>query len=252
MNKKILIIGETCLDQYVYGTIDRVCPEAPVLCFKTMDKSTTNLGMASNVKANLENLCSSTQIDIITNTNNIIKKRFIDNKYNTIVFREDIEDKCNRIKITDYNFFIYDIIIISDYCKGFLALEDIIYISENTNATIFIDTKKKISDIIPYVDIIKINNKEFNENFDTNICLNQYDTILVVTNGEKGATKYYKDKIQYFDVHTISVRDVCGAGDTFLAGLVSKYIETNNIDTSIVFANKCASKVIQKFGVCSI
>jgi sugar/nucleoside kinase (ribokinase family) len=42
------------------------------------------------------------------------------------------------------------------------------------------------------------------------------------------------------------VRDLSGAGDTFLSGLVVKYIETNDIAKSIDYANVCASWVVPK------
>ena len=38
-------------------------------------------------------------------------------------------------------------------------------------------------------------------------------------------------------------------GDTFISALVVKYIETKKIGESIVFANECATKVVQKAGV---
>ena len=35
----------------------------------------------------------------------------------------------------------------------------------------------------------------------------------------------------------------------FVSGLVVKYIQTKNIEESIVFANQCATSVVQKRGV---
>jgi sugar/nucleoside kinase (ribokinase family) len=46
--------------------------------------------------------------------------------------------------------------------------------------------------------------------------------------------------------------DVSGAGDTFLAGLVVKYMETKDIKEAIRFANKIAVEVVKKRGVASI
>jgi sugar/nucleoside kinase (ribokinase family) len=43
--------------------------------------------------------------------------------------------------------------------------------------------------------------------------------------------------------------DISGAGDTFVAGFTTKYLETNNINESIIFGNRCSSQVIQKRGV---
>ena len=49
---KILIIGESCLDIFIYGSADRLCPEAPVPVFKQED-AVTFMGMASNVHRNV-------------------------------------------------------------------------------------------------------------------------------------------------------------------------------------------------------
>jgi sugar/nucleoside kinase (ribokinase family) len=50
----------------------------------------------------------------------------------------------------------------------------------------------------------------------------------------------------------VEVKDVSGAGDTFLAGLVSTFIHTKDIDKSIKFANKCATEAVSQKGVVSL
>lgn len=249
---RILIIGETCTDEYVYGSVDRICPEAPVPCFNTSGKTTSNLGMASNVKNNMERIIKDS-VDIITNTTQIIKKRFIDSKYNTIVFRQDINDKTNRIDLTDCELSDYEIIVISDYCKGFITNEDIIAISSLApNATIFIDTKKKKDTFVDFVDYIKINRTEFVENFDADVSfLENSRCNLIVTAGASGSYLYNgKEAGKHFPTRAIELRDVCGAGDTFLAALVAKYLECSIIEESVSFANECATCVVERFGVC--
>ena len=47
----------------------------------------------------------------------------------------------------------------------------------------------------------------------------------------------------------VEIKDSSGGGDTFIAGLVFKYLETNDMRQAIVFANECATKVVQKRGV---
>ena len=71
---------------------------------------------------------------------------------------------------------------------------------------------------------------------------------MIVTVGSKGCK--YQDKI--YPVPEVSVKDVSGAGDTFLAALVVAYLKNNDIKTAITFANKCATKVVQKRGVVTI
>lgn len=256
MNNKIALIGETCVDQYVFGTCERICPEAAAICFTSNGNITENSGMSGNVKANLLSINPTLDIDHITCSNLIIKKRFIDTKYNTIVFREDINDRSTSIKLKNINIKQYDYIIISDYCKGFLNDQDIIHISNNKSneAKIFIDTKKKLyPELVKNIDFVKINETEFYNNISNLKELLEY-TNVIVTKGEKGATLYNKhtDYEENYSTGKVILRDVCGAGDTFLAGLCSKYIETKDIKSSVIFANECASKVVSKFGVTTI
>jgi D-beta-D-heptose 7-phosphate kinase/D-beta-D-heptose 1-phosphate adenosyltransferase len=251
----IVVIGESCIDEYVYGTCDRVCPEAAALCFNHSNIKTTNPGMAGNTYENFKALNHAKhEIDFITCKSTIIKRRFIDQKYNSIIFREDINDKCDRINLLEYkNISEYDYIVISDYNKGFLSIDDIQNISKlrKNGCLIFIDTKKQLKYLSQYVDFIKINSVEFNQNINDVNDIIKYST-LIVTKGDKGAALYQNNTIKNFETEKIVLRDVCGAGDTFLSGLVMKYIQTTNIEESIIFANSCACKVVAKFGVVTV
>jgi sugar/nucleoside kinase (ribokinase family) len=46
----------------------------------------------------------------------------------------------------------------------------------------------------------------------------------------------------------LKLYDVCGAGDTFLAGLTYEYLNTSSLEHAIIFANKCASISVTHFG----
>lgn len=251
---KSLIIGESCIDEYVYGSCDRVCPEASALCFTRLNKKKTSPGMAGNVYRNMLAINQSADIDLITSQSKIIKRRFIDQKYNTIVFREDINDKCEPIDINRYNFSKYDCIIFSDYCKGFLSVSDILNICKlkKEKCITFLDTKKVLcTDLMNSIDFIKINEQEFKQNvIQKNIFHRKCS--LIVTKGENGATLYKNNRTQDFSTKKVLLRDVCGAGDTFLAAMATFYVRTQNIEGAIIFANKCASKVVSKFGVTTI
>ena len=71
---------------------------------------------------------------------------------------------------------------------------------------------------------------------------------MIVTIGSKGCK--YQDKT--YPVPEVSVKDVSGDGDTFLAGLVFKYLQSNNIQQAIKFANECATQIVQKRGVATL
>ena len=51
-----------------------------------------------------------------------------------------------------------------------------------------------------------------------------------------------------YPVEQAEVMDLSGAGDTFMAALAVKYTETEDIDSSITYANSCASQVVKKRG----
>lgn len=248
----ILVIGESCIDEYVYGTCSRVCPEAAALCFLDNGTIKSNKGMAHNVASNIKSIDKNITVSLVTNFNHIIKRRFVDTRYNTIVFRHDLNDYCDRIILDEIDFNNYDAIVVSDYCKGFLTETDISYIFSMapTKCTKFIDTKKKIGNFINGADFIKINEKEYTENVNINHLYE--NTNLIVTLGDKGAKHYTKNTIVEYKVDPIEVRDVCGAGDTFLAGLVVKYLQSSNIADSIAYANHCAGLAVSRFGVVSI
>ena len=147
---KILVIGDSCIDEFIYCDIERICPEAPVPVLKPK-KSSGNPGMADNVVANLQAL--GVEVDIITNDINIINTRYVDDKSGQMIVRVDENDQCDRIDITkfvrDYttNNIKYDAIVVSDYNKGFLHPADMNVISSlRMDCPVFLDSKRKFDE----------------------------------------------------------------------------------------------------------
>ena len=254
----VLVIGDSCKDVFIYGDIERISPEAPVPVFKPTHEE-SNDGMAKNVANNVESL--DMHIYTITNGNSIVKKRYVENRSSQMVLRVDEHDYCDRIKIKklqgimNNKFQSYtlmgtvdkiDAIIISDYCKGFLEESDIEHICKY-NKNVFVDTKKKLGKWIKDADFIKINELEYIKNY---ILLSddEFKDKLIVTLGSKGCR--YNGKS--FPVKEVPVKDVSGAGDTFIAGLVRGYLDTNSIYEAIKFAQECTTKVVQKHGVATV
>ena len=50
-------------------------------------------------------------------------------------------------------------------------------------------------------------------------------------------------------INKVEIKDLCGAGDTFIASLCVKFLKTRDIRQSMIFANECATKVVQSKGV---
>ena len=66
--------------------------------------------------------------------------------------------------------------------------------------------------------------------------------------GKKGCI--YQNKT--YPTKEVPVRDVSGAGDTFLAGLVYEYAQSLSIEKAIEFAQECTISVVQKSGVATV
>ena len=239
---KILVIGESCRDIFIYGECSRLCPEAPVPVFNPV-KSVENGGMAKNVYRNVSSL--GAKVNLFTNENwkGITKTRYIDFNMNHMFMRVDENDKqYGRSNIDSISFENYDAVIISDYNKGFLSETDIKNISLKHDC-VFLDTKKYLGSWCENVKYIKINEHEYENN--KKYITNNIKDKTIITLGPKGSI--YKDTI--YPVPKVEIRDVSGAGDSFIAGLVVKYIEKKDIIDAIKFANCCATQVVQKKGV---
>lgn len=194
---KILVIGDIMLDRFLYGTVERISPEAPVPIFKAVTEKQV-LGGAGNVVANLTNLgCQVMFIGIVgkdkdglkisrllsqcgakhhllklSNYPTIVKTRIIAG--NNHLLRADQEDILpffeNRMvqfkRILTHAIQNADIVLLSDYNKGILTPKTtpvIIDICHHLNKKVIIDPKG--NDYTKYQNafLIKPNLKEFSE-----------------------------------------------------------------------------------------
>jgi bifunctional ADP-heptose synthase (sugar kinase/adenylyltransferase) len=241
--KRVLVVGDACVDRFIYGSVPRICPEAPVPVF-IPETTEENMGMALNVGANISSLgmaCSCA-----TNSpHSILKKRYVESSINQMILRVDEEQKltpCTHEQITveQWN---SDCLVVSDYCKGFVSASFASDLSSRFPVS-FLDTKKPISDWCEGFSFIKINEQEYNRSF-SYIPPTVHEKIIV-TLGKRGCM--YRNKI-YSPPKISNTVNVCGAGDTFMAGLVVEYCKSGNIERAIDFALLCSSDVVQRRGV---
>lgn len=237
----VLLIGDSCIDRYNIGTVDRLSPEAPVPVMKIVESYDVR-GMAANVDLNLINL--NVNADFITNGENIVKSRFIDRRSGQHLLRVDEEDTvCQWSGRTIDPLDSYDAVIISDYNKGFLSYENIEHIIGAVDCPVFIDTKKQDLSRFsaPHV-YIKINELEYKNRF-------SIPQNLIVTLGDRGAMlKQLGKEDMTYGTKQVEVMDVCGCGDTFLSALTVQYLLTKDLEKAILFANVAAGITVQHRG----
>jgi bifunctional ADP-heptose synthase (sugar kinase/adenylyltransferase) len=240
---KIAVVGDSCIDVYLYGNCERMCPEGPVPVLRELERSRT-LGMAGNTYNNMRAFYSD--VDFMSNNpKEITKTRYVDKKTNQLLLRVDREQKCDRISMGTIDDIImekYDLVVVSDYCKGFLSDKDLTEIGACSQLSI-IDTKRKLTpDIIDSYDFIKLNKQEYQNNIDV---VDKSKT--VITMGSRGAR--FMD-ITFKTPKVLETFDVSGAGDVFTASFAHMILKGESAESSIEFAQDCCCQVIQKRGTC--
>ena len=243
---RVLLIGEQCDDIFIYGDTPRLSPEGPAPVF-IPTREVYNGGMGMNVMGNL--MALDIDVDFEHQQSPITKTRHIHESSNTLLLRIDEEKNIDNIgdRLPKLDFWDYPMVVVSDYNKGFLTEEDIAYIGFK-HPNVICDTKKKLGEWCRDLRFIKLNRSEYENNKDF---ISENDWIL-----EKLIITLDKDGCMYkgtmYPTEQVEIMDISGAGDTFVAGFVKMFLDTEDIPKSIQFANRCSAQVVQKRGVTTI
>lgn len=244
---RVSVFGDSCIDNFVYGECTRLSPEAPVPVF-IPKRNETNYGMALNVANNLKSL----GVNCFSHTSDpydIIKTRFVEDNLNHMILRMDQDVSSKPCKMTEDEIrsemtaLNIGAAVVSDYEKGYITREFASSVSKVYPVS-FLDTKKPLGDWCRGFTFIKINKSEYEKtksSVDEDI-----ERRLIVTLGRDGCIyqgkTYSPPKIEH-------IVNVCGAGDSFFAGLVSNFMMTKDIDSAIKYSLVCATDVVRKRGV---
>ena len=243
MRKKIIVIGETCVDKFIYCEVNRLSPEAPVPVLNPI-RTVKNDGMAGNTVANVKALLPECSIITFSPIKNPIKTRYVEEKTNHMFFRFDEGD--NEIEhfewSENYEYFLKDadLVIVSDYNKGYLSDEDLKLIGSKSEISILDSKRKLTNDITKHFTFVKLNEEESQNNSDID------KSNVITTLGAAGAMF---DDVIYPSPEPQETIDVSGAGDTFTAAFAVSYLDTKSTTLSILFANDASAKVVSKRGV---
>ena len=197
--KKVIIIGDSMVDSYIFGEINRNSPEAPVPIVD-VQKEDMKLGGAANVALNIQSLgmepilCSVIGDDEdgqifmkLCKKNNLVTKGIIideyrktTNKKRVIVNKDHIlridNEETNYLKSNIRNKFINntekliannEIIIFQDYDKGVINKKMIEEINKIDHLFIAVDPKKRNFFEYKNVDLFKPNLSEILNAFDS-------------------------------------------------------------------------------------
>ena len=240
---KVLVVGETCVDKFIYCEVKRLSPEAPVPVLTPLH-TVENQGMAGNTVANVKALSPESDVVSISQKAEITKTRYVEEKSNHMFFRvdegEDFECKFKWSAFTDSTIAQADVVIVSDYNKGFLSNADLKEIARKSKLSILDSKRQLTNDIIEGFTFVKLNESERRNN------PNLTTRNIITTLGKQGAE--YNGML-YESPNPQDTIDVSGAGDTFTAAFIVKYYQLQDESAAIKFANRKAAEVVTQRGV---
>lgn len=298
---KVLVVGDLMLDRYWWGTVSRISPEAPVPIVR-LKNSTFAAGGAANVAANVAGLGAEAFLVGLVGTDEEAKQFsevllqanvsadyliFSENRPTTVktriiahsqqVLRIDQEENnelseqesVNYLQIISELINKTDIIILSDYAKGFLTeiiLSSLITLAKEKDKPVLVDPKGKNYRKYAGATLLTPNKKEAAEA--CNIDEDQKELVetagnkliselnlssLLITQGEDGMTllQVGQEPVNL----TASARkifDVTGAGDTVIATLGVALGAGNSLEKSAEIANIAAGLVVEQVGTTAI
>lgn len=299
-SKNILVIGDVMLDTYYHGEVKRVSPEAPAPVF-TKKSEYSVLGGAANVAANLvaadqkvsvmamigrdktgeklkaafEQKGINAELVISLERNTTERTRFL-TANNQQVLRLDVEDTdepnssdCkSMLDELEKRIGFFDIIILSDYLKGFLSYEltqGVLRIAKERAIPTIIDVKDSQIDKYKGAYLIKPNMKELRNmtgmpvaDHESIVEASQYlrklcDCKYILTTCGAEGMVLVGDTAPYF-IQSVGrqIFDVTGAGDTTIAYLAVCMINGFTMRESVDIANYAAGIQVSKVGTSAV
>jgi D-beta-D-heptose 7-phosphate kinase/D-beta-D-heptose 1-phosphate adenosyltransferase len=299
-NRRVLVLGDAILDEYLLGDCSRLSPEAPVPVLHVTSRRQV-LGGAANTAANIVSLggtahlialvgddeagstlrhCATkagVELHPVRGAGPTLRKARVVGQQQQIV-RLDYEDVrppsdavCEQIltlardAVTDS-----DIVVISDYAKGFVfpaLAREIIDLAHAAGVAVVIDPRPQHRDCYVGCDYLTPNWRESRgllgwpdadpttdaiDNVARTLAA-QLNTNVVLTLGPHGIAFCGRDG-ERFGLPTAAkeVFDVSGAGDTVVAALSLALASGADHQTSVSLANRAASVAVGKFGTATV
>ena len=284
---KVAVIGDVMLDEYAFGRVERISPEAPVPVFNYVSSKFLP-GGAANVALNLarlgvqvhlygivgddpdgeevEILCESVSIvpRFVRSKLRTLKKTRLLSKYHHVLridyeerfLKEDALSLLDLIRRDDY-----DAVVVSNYDKGTVVEETLSFVKEAFPSTFkAIDPKALFWKSVGF-DLVKPNLSELRRAM--GMALEDIDEVreaseiayeklgvraVVSTMGDRGMWIVSEEGEFYVPALKREVIDITGAGDTVLAWVVWARLQGYSWREAGEIASKAAALTVSHLG----
>jgi D-beta-D-heptose 7-phosphate kinase/D-beta-D-heptose 1-phosphate adenosyltransferase len=300
-NRRVVVLGDAILDEYLLGDCSRISPEAPVPVMRVRNARPV-LGGAANTAANVVSLgghatlialvgddgggatmrrCAATAgVDLraIGDGVTTLRKTRVVGQQQQIV-RLDYEDvsplsarnQAAILEAFDSEVDRCDIVVISDYAKGFLSpalASAVIERAHDAGRRVIVDPRPQNRDCYIGCDYITPNWRESrallrlsdaeptaeNAQAVADALAADLCTSVVLTLGSHGIRFCSRTRTERFAIPTMAreVFDVSGAGDTVVAAFALSLASGADHRLAVTIANHAASVVVGKFGTATV
>ncbi len=281
--KRVLVIGDGIADVYRECSFAKMCPDAPDVRALLNHGDERRPGGASNVALNIAALSPGTQVDLIAEIPVGLRydiKRLSDNRVGTEysplgdgLVKERIFDDGkflvrvdNQRRVSSYTAEMVkrmlrqylaehdpDLVVFSDYAGGSVNI-DSLSILLGMRQRLLVDTKETDLSQFDGTFVIKLNHDEWKRVAIKHAVPEKFCENMIVTLGPRGAELTIRTEDGSTSVthtlsvsaHDVSVVDVCGSGDTFIAGLAASFLTNGDPYTAMQFANAAAATVVSQ------
>ena len=240
---KVLVIGDIIIDRYIYGSAERLSPEAPVPVVRhqtTFDRS----GGAGNLYENLKSLEVDVELLDLSHPKCIKTRVFCDGHYVTRIdqdYQTDGYDVLETVEAMDLS--LYEYVVLSDYAKGVLdCAKEIIAHANKFGCKVIVDPKRQ-SSAYEGAWLVKPNAKEYEE-----MLFNKWQGNIITTRADKSVDAVIDNKKYSIIPQQVEVSDVTGAGDCFLAAFVYALTIGKDIATCLEMATDAATESVKHVG----
>lgn len=279
MDKTVLLIGDTILDHYIFGTVIGTSAETPTLVAREQSQK-FSLGGACLVCRNLLELGAHVHFVTLVgddadaeeirrfshpnltlhafseNRQTTVKRRFWVDDYKLLQFdkldNRPISSELEEGILHDVEELLpaIDSLVISDYRHGLLTeslIQRLLELSSSFAVPVFVDSQVSQSasnhHLYRGATLICLNTKEaklIEETADLNLLKQKLDALnIVVKRGADGAHALIGEKRIESPGFKVEAVDTCGAGDAFLAALALEDLQEP--EQALASANRWAA-----------
>jgi D-beta-D-heptose 7-phosphate kinase/D-beta-D-heptose 1-phosphate adenosyltransferase len=300
-NRRVLVLGDAILDEYLHGDCSRISPEAPVPVLRVRSARRV-LGGAANTAANIVSLGGHATLIALVGTDEGgltlgrcaseagVDLHAVDHGLTTLrktrvvgqqqqIVRLDYEEtqtpgakvESQILELFDASVEACDIVVISDYAKGFLSpslSRAIIGRAHRAGRQVIVDPRPQNRECYEGCDYLTPNWREshallrlpYAEPSQDAVAevaravASELSTNVVLTLGPHGISFCSTNGAEQFALPTFAreVFDVSGAGDTVVAAFALARASGADHAAAVALANRAAGVVVGKFGTATV